>query len=308
MNRARHRGLAAARAAVRRGRAATSRSASNSSRPRPRRWKRRCGSRSRRWSRSRRASSRSPMAPAARPASAPTRPWRGSCARPASPAAAHLTCVEREPRTRSTTIARAYWEAGVRHIVALRGDPPEQGAELRAASRRLCQCRRAGRRAEEGGAVRDLGRRLSRMPSGFAERRRRSRQSQAQDRRRRRPGDHPVLLRSPNASSASATRPPRPGSTSRSCPASCRSPTSPRSRKMAAMCGAAIPAWLGPAVRGARRPARRAPAGRRHGRRRAVRPALCRRRPPVPLLHAEPRRAGLRDLPPARRRPGADSA
>jgi methylenetetrahydrofolate reductase (NADPH) len=41
-------------------------------------------------------------------------------------AAAHLTCVEAS-REEVDEIARAYWEAGVRHIVALRGDPPEQG-------------------------------------------------------------------------------------------------------------------------------------------------------------------------------------
>ena len=38
--------------------------------------------------------------------------------------AAHLTCVGRQPRARWTTVARQYWEAGVRHIVALRGDAP----------------------------------------------------------------------------------------------------------------------------------------------------------------------------------------
>ncbi len=41
-------------------------------------------------------------------------------------AAAHLTCVEAS-KSEIDDIARAYWDAGVRHIVALRGDPPEQG-------------------------------------------------------------------------------------------------------------------------------------------------------------------------------------
>ena len=40
------------------------------------------------------------------------------------PAAAHLTCVDAS-RDEIADIARAYWEAGVRHIVALRGDPPK---------------------------------------------------------------------------------------------------------------------------------------------------------------------------------------
>lgn len=41
--------------------------------------------------------------------------------------AAHLTCVNAS-RSDVDEVARAYWEAGVRHIVALRGDPP-QGAQ-----------------------------------------------------------------------------------------------------------------------------------------------------------------------------------
>jgi methylenetetrahydrofolate reductase (NADPH) len=41
-------------------------------------------------------------------------------------AAAHLTCVAAS-RAEVDAIAESYWAAGVRHIVALRGDPPEQG-------------------------------------------------------------------------------------------------------------------------------------------------------------------------------------
>ena len=40
--------------------------------------------------------------------------------------AAHLTCVE-ATRGEVDDIARAYWDAGIRHIVALRGDPPVEG-------------------------------------------------------------------------------------------------------------------------------------------------------------------------------------
>lgn len=47
------------------------------------------------------------------------------------PAAAHLTCVDAS-REEILAVARAYWEAGVRHIVALRGDPPEAGARFAA--------------------------------------------------------------------------------------------------------------------------------------------------------------------------------
>ena len=46
------------------------------------------------------------------------------------PAAAHLTCVNAS-RDEIDEIARSYWDSGVRHIVALRGDPPEEGATYR---------------------------------------------------------------------------------------------------------------------------------------------------------------------------------
>lgn len=45
--------------------------------------------------------------------------------------AAHLTCVEAS-RDEIDEVAREYWEAGVRHIVALRGDPPVQGQKFQA--------------------------------------------------------------------------------------------------------------------------------------------------------------------------------
>jgi methylenetetrahydrofolate reductase (NADPH) len=49
------------------------------------------------------------------------------------PAAAHLTCVEAS-RSEIDEIVDAYWETGVRHIVALRGDPPRQGDRFEARS------------------------------------------------------------------------------------------------------------------------------------------------------------------------------
>jgi methylenetetrahydrofolate reductase (NADPH) len=43
--------------------------------------------------------------------------------------AAHLTCVG-ATRGEVDEVARSYWDAGVRHIVALRGDPSEPGAKF----------------------------------------------------------------------------------------------------------------------------------------------------------------------------------
>ncbi len=45
------------------------------------------------------------------------------------PAAAHLTCVAAS-KSEIAEVAQSYWDAGVRHIVALRGDPPEAGAKF----------------------------------------------------------------------------------------------------------------------------------------------------------------------------------
>lgn len=44
-------------------------------------------------------------------------------------AAAHLTCVAAS-KAEIDEVVDAYWEAGVRHIVALRGDPPQAGAKF----------------------------------------------------------------------------------------------------------------------------------------------------------------------------------
>ena len=43
--------------------------------------------------------------------------------------AAHLTCVEAS-RDEVDEVIRDYWNAGIRHIVALRGDPPGEVAEV----------------------------------------------------------------------------------------------------------------------------------------------------------------------------------
>ena len=91
-------------------------------------------------------SSRSPTAPAARPASAPTRPCKRILGETALTPAAHLTCVA-ATRDEIDDVIRDYHDAGVRHIVALRGDPAGGiGEQIRAASGRLRERRRSGRR------------------------------------------------------------------------------------------------------------------------------------------------------------------
>ncbi len=56
-------------------------------------------------------------------ASARTRPSSASLGETALVPAAHLTCADAS-RHEVNAVADSYWEMGVRHIVALRGDPP----------------------------------------------------------------------------------------------------------------------------------------------------------------------------------------
>ena len=220
-------------------------------------------------------------------------------ARPALHAAAHLTCVEAS-RDEIDEVARAYWEAGVRHIVALRGDPPEPGKPLRAASGRLCQCRRAGRGPEAGRAVRDFGRRLSRMPSGFGRPRppistiSSARSTPAPTGRSRQFFFSPdCFLRFRDEVAAA-------GIDAEIVPGILPVSNVAQTRKFAAMCGAAIPPWMDRLFEGlddlpaARQLVAATVAAE------LCAPALCGRGPPIPFLHAEPGRAQLRDLPSAR--------
>ena len=141
--------------------------------------------------------------------------------------AAHLTCVGAS-RGEIDDIARAYWDSGVRHIVALRGDPPEPGQPYAPHAAGLCQCRRAGRGAEEGRAVRNFGRGLSRdrIPTAIVPT---ATSTISSPRSTPAPTARSASSSSrPTISSASATASPRAGSISRSCRASCRCRTSPR--------------------------------------------------------------------------------
>ena len=77
--------------------------------------------------------------------------------------APHLTCIGAS-RGEILDVARHYWDEGVRHIVALRGDPPAGSGALCAARRRFRLCVRPGGRPEGRRRFRDLGGRLSRDP------------------------------------------------------------------------------------------------------------------------------------------------
>ena len=60
--------------------------------------------------------------------------------------APHLTCVG-APRGEILDIARQYWDQGIRHLVALRGDPPQGYASYVPHPRGLRVCRGSRRRA-----------------------------------------------------------------------------------------------------------------------------------------------------------------
>ena len=52
-------------------------------------------------------------------------------------AAPHLTCIGSD-RAEIDDIAREYWDMGIRHLVALRGDPPPESGDSNSDSIRFC--------------------------------------------------------------------------------------------------------------------------------------------------------------------------
>ena len=212
--------------------------------------------------------------------------------------AAHLTCVGAS-RGEIDDIARSYWDSGVRHIVALRGDPPEPGqpyaphpqgyanaAELVAGLKKVAPFEISVAAYPEvhpdsdcpdsdldnliakidAGADRAISQFFFSADNFFRFR----------DRVAARGVDIEIVPGILPVSNVAQTR------------------------KFAGMCGAAIPDWMDRLFEGLDDLARGAPPRRRDDRRRIVRPALCRRGAPVPFLHAQPRRARLRHLPFAR--------
>ena len=258
MNRATEIALDRARAAVRRGARRHRTSASNSSRPRPRRWQRRCGSRSRR---SRRWQPR--FVSVTYGAGGSTRERTHATVerivrKPTLTAAAHLTCVG---------ATREEIDAIARSLLGRRRAPHRRDARRSARAGREVSRRIRAAIANAAELVAGLKQvapfeiSVAAYPECHPDsptRRRRPRQSQAQDRRRRRPGDHPVLLLGRLLLPL-----PRQGRGGRHRHRDrARHPAGhQRRRDQRALrrdqCGAAIPDWLGPAVRGPRRAARR---------------------------------------------------
>ena len=157
--------------------------------------------------------------------------------------AAHLTCVG-ATRDEIDAIARSYWDAGVRHIVALRGDPPEPGQAFEPHPGGYAQRRRTGRRPQ--GRSRRSKFRSPPIPRSIRIRdcaESRPRQSLAQDRRRRGPGDHPILLF--GRLLLPLPRPGRRGGPDiEIVPGILPVTNVATARRFAGQCGAAIPDWL----------------------------------------------------------------
>ena len=212
--------------------------------------------------------------------------------------AAHLTCVA-ATCDEIDAVIRSYCTAGVRHIVALRGDPIAARRALCAPSRRLPQCRRSRRRHQAYRRRRGLGLRLSGKASGQSDRRSRSRHARGQGRCRRDACDHPVLLRERQILPLS-----RPGARPRHRRARrARHPAGAEFQADQVVRGALRRLGAGLAGRAFRRPRRRRghpQAHCRRGRRRAGARSRRSWRHRFPLLHHEPRRSGLRRLPSAR--------
>ena len=257
---------------------ATSRSASNSSRPRPRRWRQTL------WEA---IQTLAPLAPrfvsVTYGAGGSTRErTHATVARSSSETGiarrrpSHLR--RRDARARSTTSPAPIGSAGIRHIVALRGDPPAgmgskyaphpggyaNAAELVAGLKKVGAFEISVAAYPEGHPDSPTSRPTSTISS--------ARSMPAPTAR------SPSSSSSPTTSSASATLRRRPASTCRSCRASCRSRTSPQTASSPACAARAMPAWLDRLFEGLDDDPARAPADRRHRRRRAVPPALCGRR------------------------------
>ena len=212
----------------------------------------------------------------------------------------HLTCIGAS-RGEVLDIARRYWDQGIRHIVALRGDPPAGTIEVRTACRWLRLRGGPGGRPQDRGGFRDLGGRVSGKTSGGA---RASSSISATSSARSTPArsraitqffyDTDMFLRFRDRCAARGIDAPI-------VPGILPITRFPQITRFAARCGATHSGLAGASLRRARGQSRDAQADLRRRRHRAGAHAAAARRRAVSFLHAEPLGADLRDLPCARR-------
>ena len=203
------------------------------------------------------------------------------------PAAAHLTCIDAD-RSEILDIARAYWNAGVRHIVALRGDSPQAGqrysphpngfanaAELTAGLKSVApfeisvaaypECHPDSVSIEA-----DLENLKAKIDAG-------ANRAISQ------------FFFSPETFFRFRDQVSAAGIDAEIVPGILPVSNVAQTRKFAAMCGAKDSAVDGPAVRRSRRPSGDAPTRRRYCGCGDVQKALCRRYPSIPFLYAQSR-------------------
>jgi methylenetetrahydrofolate reductase (NADPH) len=158
------------------------------------------------------------------------------------PAAAHLTCVE-ATRGEIDEVARAYWEAGVRHIVALRGDMPTLGDPFAPHPDGYSNAADLVRGLKQ---VAPFEISVAAYPESHPDSLNRAADLDNLWRKIDAGADRAItqFFFSPTTSSASAIRPLRWASMPRSCRASCRCRTSPRPASSPGACGASIPPWM----------------------------------------------------------------
>ncbi len=242
------------------------------------------------------------MAPAARRASAPCAPSRASSPKRSLQRRRRTSPASTPRREEVDGVIRHYRDAGVTsHRGAARRPGRRHRRALRAASRTATQRRRPGRAAISAHRrLRHLRLGLSGKAPGKPGFRHRHRHAEAQGRQWRDAGDHPVLLRqrplrAPMSSACAA-----PASTFRSMPGILPVHNFAQVAEFAARCGAHVPSWLADRFAGLENdPQTRALVAAAVAAEQVHRPHRARRED-FPLLHDEPGRPFLRDLPSAR--------
>ena len=156
----------------------------------------------------------------------------------------HLTCIGAS-RGEVLDIARKYWDQGIRHIVALRGDRAGRHREVRTARRRLRVCARTSCRGSR--SVGDFEISVAAYPEKHPEAPSAEfdlDNPQAQDRRGRDARHHAVLLRHRTVPALPRRLRRARASTRRIVPGILPITRFPQVTRFAKRCGASIPDWL----------------------------------------------------------------